>query len=390
MTPHLPRAISHPRWRVFILALAGLVAWSLDVPGQSSTTRGSVRGSVRGVVRDTLGLAIAGAEVTVEGSAVRAVSDESGAYHLREVDVGTRRLRVRRLGFRQAVVDVEVPEHGLSDVDIQLLQLVQQLAPVAVLARRDAFESRLEGFYERRDRKVGHFVSRERIERTHSFSFTDLLREIPGVTIRSIGSITKAVRLRGASCPPLVFLDGVPATAAEFDLESIDPGMVEGIEVYAGSATVPAEFAGSRNLDRCGVVAIWSRPFRPRPRPTSAESVNARASIDLEQLVSRGEAYTATQVDSAVALIVGGLVPEYPIPLWKNRMSGRVLTEFVVDSSGAVVPGTVGIVASTHPLFSLAARQALARARFAPAWRAGGLVSQVVQLPIEFVHPDRP
>lgn len=382
MTPFAPRATPHVIRRIVALALTGLVAWGTVAQGQPA--------SVRGVVRDTLGLAITGAEVTVEGSGIRALSEEDGGYLLRDVGVGNHRLRIRRLGFRPTVMDLEVPSGGLADVEIQLVQLVQLLTPVSVLARRDAFEYRLEGFYERRDRKVGHFVSRERIERTHSFSFTDLLREIPGVKIRPIGSITKAVRLRGASCPPLVFLDGTPATAAEFDLESIDPGMVEGVEVYSGSATVPAEFAGPRNLDRCGVVAIWSRPFRSRPRPQQGESVNARAAVDLEQLVSRGEVFTASQVDSAVAMLAGGLAPEYPVPLWKERRSGRVLTEFVVDTLGGVVPGTVGIITSTHPLFSLAARQALARAQFAPAWRGGVLVRQVVQLPIEFVHPDSP
>lgn len=379
----IPRAVRKCPWPL-VLALTGAFVWATVAEGQGA--------QVRGVVRDTLGLAVAGAEVTVEGSTRRAVSGDDGGYLLTEVEVGNRRLRVRRLGFRPTVMDVEVPLDGLFDVEIQLVQVVQQLAPIAVLARRDAFEYRLAGFYDRQDKKVGHFISRERIERTHSFSFTDLLREIPGVKIRPIGSITKAVRLRGASCPPLVFLDGIPAPAAEFDLEAIDPGMVEGVEVYSGSATVPAEFAGPRNLDRCGVVAIWSRPFRSRPRPKAAtgESVDARAPVDLDQMVSRGEAFTAGQVDTAVAMIAGGLSPEYPAPLWRERRNGRVLVEFLVDTLGAVVPGTVGIISSTHPLFSLAVREALARAYFVPAWRGRGTVRQVVQLPIEFVHPDRP
>ncbi|HEX4932713.1 MAG TPA: TonB family protein, partial [Gemmatimonadaceae bacterium] len=344
-------------------------------------------GGVSGHVRDTLGLAIAGAEVSVDGSGARAVSGEDGLYVLRAVSPGNVRLRVRRLGFRPAVMDLEVPSGGIADVEIQLVALVTLLSPVTVLARPDAFESRLAGFYERRDRKIGHFISRERIERTHSFSFTDLLREIPGVKIRPIGSIQKAVRIRGASCPPLVFLDGMPATAAEFDLESIDPGMVEGVEVYSGSATVPAEFAGPRNLDRCGVVAIWSSPFRSRKRiPDRAASVDARASVDLEGMVKRGEAFTASQVDSVVALAEGGLALDYPAALSRDRRSGRVLAEFVVDTTGAVIPETIGVISSSHPLFSLSARQAIARTRFLPARRGGVPVRQVVQLPIEFIH----
>lgn len=361
--------------------LAFLCSSARDAHGQG----GGV--SVSGVVRDTLGLAIAGAELSVEGSPLRAVSESDGRYHFAGVAVGVVRMRVRRLGFRPTVMDLELGTGGLSDVEIQLVQVVQQLEPLAVIGQYEAYVGRLAGFNERRQRKVGHFITLERLERTHSFSMTDALRDVPGVTIRQIGVIQKAVRIRGSPCPPLVFIDGSPATAGEFDLESIDLGMVEGIEVYSGSATVPAEFAGPRNLDRCGVVAIWSRPFRPRRRVT--KSVDARPEVDLERLVAQGGAQTAATVDSAVALIDGGLAPEYPGSLLRDRRSGRVLTEFVVDTTGAVVPGTIGIIASSHPLFSLAAREALSRAQFLPARKGGALVRQVVQLPIEFRAPAR-
>ncbi|MBK6305180.1 MAG: carboxypeptidase regulatory-like domain-containing protein [Gemmatimonadetes bacterium] len=163
------RLITRRAWWGLITALLVVAA---PASGQSAT--------VSGVVRDTVGLFIAGAEVTVDGGSARAVSGEDGSYVLHGLTAGNLRLRIRRLGFRPAVMDVEVPTTGLVDVEIQLVQVVTRLAAVSVLARRDAFESRLAGFYERRDRKVGHFVSRDRIERTHSFSFTDLLREIPG------------------------------------------------------------------------------------------------------------------------------------------------------------------------------------------------------------------
>ena len=368
------------------LLVATLLGLAFPVAPLAQGQGGGV--SVSGFVRDTLGLAIVGAELSIDGSSLRTLSAGDGRYLLSGVPPGEVRMRVRRLGFRPTVMDLELGAGGLSDVEIQLVQLVQQLESVAVLGRREAYASRLAGFEERRQRKVGHFITRERLERTHSFSMTDVLRDVPGVNVRQIGVIQKAVRIRGSPCPPLVFIDGSPATAGEFDLETIDLGMVEGIEVYSGSATVPAEFAGPRNLDRCGVVAIWSRPFRPRPRVT--KSVDAPSEVSLDRLVARGEAHTAATVDSAVALIDGGLAPEYPGALLRDRRSGRVLTEFVVDTTGAVVPGTIGIISSSHPLFSLAAREALSQAQFLPARKGGALVRQVVQLPIEFRVPTRP
>jgi TonB family protein len=348
------------------------------------TAAAQATGEVKGAVRDTLGLAIAGAEVSVEGQGERAVTDATGAYRLARVSVGNRRLRVRRLGFRPTVMDVDVPAGLVSDVDITLLQVVQRLAAVEVRSQREVFDARLSGFYERADRKVGHFITRERIERTHSFSFTDLLREVPGVRIRPIGQLQKAVRIRGASCPPLVFLDGMPASAAEFDVESIDPGILEGIEVYAGSATVPAELVGPRNLDRCGVIAIWTRPIRGRPRGRADD----RRAADLSLLLAKEEVYTAEQVESSAQQVGATLVLDYPDELWRAKRSGRVLAEFVVDTAGSVETASFGIIASTHPLFSAAVRQALLRTQFIPARRSGIAVRQVVHFPVDFVYGE--
>jgi hypothetical protein len=37
----------------------------------------------------------------------------------------------------------------------------------------------------------------------------------------------------------------------------VAPGAIEGIELYRGTATIPAEFLTPQA--RCGVVAIWTR-----------------------------------------------------------------------------------------------------------------------------------
>lgn len=336
---------------------------------------------IGGTVRDTLGLAIAGAEATVEGTALRTFSDSVGAFQLTGVAPGQRRLVFRRLGFRPMAIDVDLVAPGVDGLDVVMTPTVQTLAPVTVEARRESATPRLRGFYERKEQRNGHFITRERIERTHSFSFTDLLREIPGVTIRRIGQIDKAVRFRGSPCPPLVFIDGFAASAAEFDLEMLDPGMLEGVEVYPGSASVPSVFVGPRNLDRCGVVAVWSRPAPSRRRPPPASIPRERISVD--SLLSLQDVFTFQQVDTVARLIEGTLAPVIPDALLGEGKKGRVLVEFVVDTLGRAEPSSITIVSSSDPGLASPVREALLEAVFLPAIRKGRPVRQVIQVPLE-------
>ena len=344
---------------------------------------------ISGVVRDTFGLAIAGAEASIEGTTLRTTTDSSGAFLFVDAGAGQRRLIFRRLGFRPAAMDVELTGTGLDDLEVLMVHVAQILTPVTVQARRESTTPRLAGFYERKARGgAGTFIGRERIERTHSFSFTDLLREIPGVTIRPIGGIQKAVRFRGSPCPPLVFIDGFPATAAEFDLESLDPGMLEGVEVYRGSATVPAVFAGPRNLDRCGVVAIWSRPA---PSRRSNRPVAPRGErVELAALLEASEIYTHQQVDTVARLIEGSLSPILPDSLIQPGRTARVLVEFVVDTVGRAIRETVSVISTSRPGLAAPVRAAVWEATFLPAVLRGRFVRQLVQVPLDLdLSPSR-
>ncbi|MEP6551660.1 MAG: TonB family protein, partial [Gemmatimonadales bacterium] len=84
-------------------------------------------------------------------------------------------------------------------------------------------------------------------------------------------------------------------------------------------------------------------------------------------------------LDSGVPLVI-----PYPPSLYASHMRGTVIAEFVVDTVGRVEPGTFGIVASSHPLFTEAVRQGVKVANFKPAIRGGKPVRQVVHQPFEF------
>lgn len=342
-------------------------------------------GTISGLVREPSGLPISNAEIVVEGQGTRARSDATGAYRLLAIPSGTVTLTARRLGFRAVTRTVELPAGGLANVTWQLEAIPAKLAAVKVTDRRQPFDARLAGFKARMETKrSGHFIDRKRIESSANTNFLDLLRGVPGIRIGSTvrGSAGRQVRFRNANCAPLVFLDGVAATAADFDLESIDVSSVEGAEVYLSSTTLPPEFFAARGLERCGVVAIWSRPFRPRPSVRALNAANPGAST--EALVASQQVYIEAQVDRAAVPVEGSFLPAYPDSLLRAKITGSVRAEFVVDTLGRVEWGTYSIVSSSRIEFATAVREALELSSWQPATRRGRKVRQLVLLPVGF------
>jgi TonB family protein len=339
-------------------------------------------GIVRGTVRDSAGAAIVGAQVSTAGTTRTALTGDDGAFSLPSVPLGKIQLLVRRLGFRPTTIAAEVAIAPAPPMAITMSTLPDVLATVAVRARREPYENRLSGFNARRARGNGYFITREQIERTASADVIDALRGIAGVRVVSTRGLGRVVHLGGASCAPLVFLDGFPATAGPFDLDGIELGSLEGIEIYTGDMRVPPELMASARFEGCGVIALWTVPARPR---VSAAEQNA---VDVAQLLASGAVYTAEQVDTRAAYEDGSATALYPELLTQSHMRGRVVVQLVVDAEGVVEPGTVSVVTTTNDGFSVSAVAAALHARFTPAVFHGQHVRQLVLLPVEFEPLD--
>lgn len=92
-----------------------------------------------------------------------------------------------------------------------------------------------------------------------------------------------------------------------------------------------------------------------------------------------GEPLWADEVEKAVRPIGRQREPRYPDMLRSQRVEGRVVVAYVVDSLGRVEPGSIKVIESAHPLFEPAVRQAVLGSRFRPAEWRGQTVRQLVQ-----------
>jgi TonB-dependent receptor-like protein/carboxypeptidase family protein/TonB-like protein len=334
-------------------------------------------------VRDSLGRSIAGAELTVDGTPVRGVTDERGELRFNAVRGGPATLRIRRLGFRPTSLDVMVDQRVPVTTVVTLSPIAQRLAPIIVKGS-NAYTGRMAGFYQRRDLGIGHFVSREKLEHDNPGQLTDVFRRLPGVQITSTRFIRNAIRFRGngGSCWPLVWLDGAPLPTAEFDLDFLAPSSIEGIEVYSGISQVPPQFMGARGMGSCGVIVVWSREGerreKKRKKPVTA--------TELADMVASLKVYTPDQVDvPARSDSLSRPQPLYPETLLFTGVPGQVLAEFVVDTLGHVELDTFGVISSTNPKFTQAVQRALPDWAYAPAMLNGKRVRQLVQQPFNFV-----
>lgn len=339
-------------------------------------------GGIRGVVRDSLGLAIIGAQIAIRGSQLIVETDDSGEFELAKVRPGMLQLQFRRLGYQPDTVELLVLAGKTVPLEVKLARLNVQLTPIVITGHADLKGWRAD-YYHRKAIGFGHFISAADIEKRNPGQMTDMFRTLPGVTVgQSRGIIRSPVRFRGKSCAPLVWLDGSPLSAGEFDVNAVPPSSVAAVEIYT-SSVVPPNFVTPLVTRPCGVIVFWSKegknPVRRAPNAQSAASAIAK-------LVDSRQIFTAAQVDITARQDSAKPVrPMYPDALFDAQVSGSVMVEFIVTATGQVDRDRISIVYTTHPGFVDSVREALETAVYQPAIRGNFPVHQLVQHEFQFV-----
>lgn len=228
------------------------------------------------VLDDSTGAPIAGARVELydywgQRRFVRTTGADGGfVIELRRA--GGYRLRTSRVGYAAAMTPTLWTEgSSFMNVEIRLKSDRVLLAPVTVLARaRSRSSPAFDNFYARHRSGIGTFFTRDDIERIQPTNLTDLVATVPGMSAQRSGGSSPILYSRqstrgGRDCPVQIFVDGrlLNPRAPSGDVigmtldQAVLPSSVEGLEIYSGLSTVPAEFL---NQDaRCGVVAVWTR-----------------------------------------------------------------------------------------------------------------------------------
>jgi protein TonB len=100
-------------------------------------------------------------------------------------------------------------------------------------------------------------------------------------------------------------------------------------------------------------------------------------------IVDNNQTYFEFQVEKPVVSL-NNVAPNFPSMLQSQGVSGQVIAQFVVDTTGRVDVSTFKVIESSHDLFSSAVKNALPRMRFQPAEVGGRKVKQLVQQPFVF------
>lgn len=231
-------------------------------------------------------------------------TDSAGRYDLCGLPDGVRlTLRATTEDWRTTPVQLTLEEHQVSVVDLVVGRpgVVASIAPRpvdAVVVRPVETRSRaMQAFDRRRRRGGGSFLVRTQIDGLHANRVTDLLRTLPGVTVRPDERGVPVVELRGSTrisvdatpavradttrpapgqnpadvvtgqasirhCPAGYQVDGLPVDGTGGIDADLRPEDVEAIEVYSGGQ-VPIEYSGRHAS--CGLILIWTRGFAVRP-----------------------------------------------------------------------------------------------------------------------------
>lgn len=208
------------------------------------------------VVSETTAEPVVGAQVYLRRAARGAVTDSTGRFRLDDLSAGIDTIGVRFSGYEPRSTSLRIPPGRTVRATFLLSERVFELAELDVVVRRlTVREDRIE---RRRKSGLGHFVTREEIEERNPNLPSDLLRQLPRVSVQPVrlGGTAQVLVGRGTLvCEPGYFLDGV--RMRDFALDEVPVGQIDLIEVYTGPSEIPTEYRMDTN--RCGVIAIWTR-----------------------------------------------------------------------------------------------------------------------------------
>src|ERR1039458_2064465 len=139
----------HERTRRYSAMLIPVLLTALILifgPGTSTSWAQLVKGTIQGAVVDSTGAVVPGAEVRVldpaTSSTGKGISDDSGAFRIPLLAVGSYNLTVTKPGFRQlSMTGVQVNSAAITNVGVLHLQVGQVTTIIKITANTALVEA---------------------------------------------------------------------------------------------------------------------------------------------------------------------------------------------------------------------------------------------------------
>ena len=268
------------------------------------------------VVADSTNQPVTGADISMPQLGMLALANDHGAFRLQDIPPGTYDVLVRRVGYGPLTTTLTFPPRQVIDRRIVLTRL-QVLDTVIVEG-----ESPMADFEANRKLGLGHFLTRAQLDKMQGRPMAATLSEIKGLGIvfghsshsyiesshgapslsvqqgfnifkdsqdaylkmRQAGFIPPSIWCPDGTamdaslglkcgCYAQVYLDRTLLNPGEptepFDVNSISPDMIEGIEYYSNPSQTPMRYQ-ARNAT-CGVLVLHRRRNYDKPGADSTK-----------------------------------------------------------------------------------------------------------------------
>ncbi|HMJ18573.1 MAG TPA: carboxypeptidase-like regulatory domain-containing protein [Gemmatimonadaceae bacterium] len=222
---------------------------------------------------------LAGAEITIPTLSLAARTDSLGRFLFRGIPAGVFRVDIRRVGFTAMAIKARFSGKDTLAADFALLPVAVSLDTVNVQGTARQYGKFLE-FEDRKTHGGGAFLSRTDLEKNRDRQLGEIVARLPGIRINRYGGESAVAtsrwtggsgrggdamdRRKGAprACYSQVYVDNVRVFSAEvgealFNINSIPPSTIQGIEYYASRDETPIQYASYRA--ECGTMLIWTR-----------------------------------------------------------------------------------------------------------------------------------
>src|SRR5882672_8975434 len=219
-----------------------------------STVLAAQSGSIRGRVADPAGAPLPRAQVSVEGTGLRATSDEQGRYDIRGVGAGTYTVRARLLGYVPQSTRVTVGAAGSAEQNFAMTAQAIALAPIDVVVGSRARHTAAEELAVPVD-----VFSAEQLAQQGTSETSQILQALapsvnfPRQSVTDANDIVRPFTLRGLSPDHTLvlvngwrrhqmavmntFAYGMGAGSSGVDLNAVPSGAIDRIEVLRDGAS---------------------------------------------------------------------------------------------------------------------------------------------------------